>query len=325
MISCSDFRGVQSGRSAMDLISPSSRLSLADGWYRIKRKSPLLRRSVSTLKLALRALHRVNAGSVSSLAVLANAIPKSGTHLLVQILEAVPGLRNFDVMLVSLPSLSYRERSPSDLLHRIDSVLPGELVSGHLFHEAEYAQRLRRRGIAQVFIYRDPRDIAISEAMYLTYMTRWHAMHTRFRRLPDDDSRISLSICGLPPDETVVYGNIRQRILPFLGWLGAAGVCAVKYEDLLGPDRERHLLRIAEFVQEQADQLAPGLRGSLGTQAMAGLMTASIKPTRSRTFRSGGTAKWVSRFTAEHHREFRQVAGDLLERMGYDEHGGSGP
>jgi hypothetical protein len=27
--------------------------------------------------------------------------------------------------------------------------------------------------------------------MYLTYMTRWHAMHTRFRRLPDDDSRIS--------------------------------------------------------------------------------------------------------------------------------------
>jgi hypothetical protein len=52
--------------------------------------------------------------------------------------------------------------------------------------------------------------------------------------------------------------------------------------------------------------------------AMLGALDDSINPRRSPTFRSGRTGEWRRYFTPEHKQLFRSVAGDLLQRLGYE-------
>jgi hypothetical protein len=43
-----------------------------------------------------------------------------------------------------------------------------------------------------------------------------------------------------------------------------------------------------------------------------------INPSKSPTFRSGKTGEWEKHFTKEHKKIFKDVAGDLLIRLGYE-------
>jgi sulfotransferase 6B1 len=47
-------------------------------------------------------------------------------------------------------------------------------------------------------------------------------------------------------------------------------------------------------------------------------LEASINPTKSPTFRSGKTGEWKKHFTDEHKKIFKEVAGDLLIKLGYE-------
>ena len=47
-------------------------------------------------------------------------------------------------------------------------------------------------------------------------------------------------------------------------------------------------------------------------------LEGSINPSRSPTFRSGKTGEWRKHFTPEHKKIFKDVAGELLIRLGYE-------
>ena len=82
------------------------------------------------------------------------------------------------------------------------------------------------------------------------------------------------------------------------------------FEELVN-DRPAALGRILDHFLARVPLAAPR------PQALAAL-EASINPARSPTFRSGKTGEWKQRFTAEHKRQFKQAAGDLLIRLGYE-------
>src|SRR3989304_5003693 len=63
--------------------------------------------------------------------VLANSFPKSGTQLLIQIIEGLPGRVNFGAFLGSeTSSFQLRERSPSNTCGFIRGFVPGEIIRG---------------------------------------------------------------------------------------------------------------------------------------------------------------------------------------------------
>jgi hypothetical protein len=49
------------------------------------------------------------------------------------------------------------------------------------------------------------------------------------------------------------------------------------------------------------------------------ILLKAIQPKKSHTFRSGKTGGWKEHFTEEHKRLFKDVTGDLLVRLGYEE------
>jgi hypothetical protein len=49
------------------------------------------------------------------------------------------------------------------------------------------------------------------------------------------------------------------------------------------------------------------------------VLLEAIQPRKSHTFRSGKTGGWRGHFTDQHKKLFKDVAGDLLVRLGYEE------
>lgn len=241
--------------------------------------------------------------------IFVNSVPKSGTYLLQKILGVVEGKRDWGNFLASQPSYSSRVRSGSQMAARASRVVPGELVCGHLHFSPESKEALERLNIAHFIIYRDPRDVAISEAHYLGCMNRWHYMHKTFRALSESE-RITLSIMG-NESEGGNYPDIGKRYAAFLEWIEDPQVYSISYERLVSNDREGEFRKMFEFLS-----LKTGERLKIDDLVKRAL--EAVQPKRSHTFRRGGSGGWKTDFDVTAKRNFKAVAGDLLVKLGYE-------
>jgi hypothetical protein len=244
---------------------------------------------------------------------LANSFPKSGTHLLAQILEGLPGRENYGAFLGSqTSSFQLRERSTENTLSFIRGFVPGEIIRGHLFYESQYADELVKRRAVNYFIYRDPRDVVVSEAHYLRSMNRWHKLHPYFRDARSIKDAILLSINGLqPPVLGIDFPNIADRFARYEGWLADENCMAIRYEELISERQQGLIRQAAEFFAQRSSQ-------PVDVEACAAAMSAHIAPHKSHTFRSGKKAGWAKEFTPALRERFAEVAGELLIRLGYE-------
>lgn len=242
-----------------------------------------------------------------------NSFPKSGTHLLAQILQAFPCVANYGRFVASMPSITFREARKRTLLSKISSTVPGELIRAHLFYDPEFARLLERRNAVHFFIYRDPRDVVVSEAHYLTHMNRWHRLHRYFRKLTSEDARISFSILGATGARFPYnYPDVGRRFKRYEGWLDDGNVFAVRFEELVSEQRRAVIARMAAFYAE---------RSALDWDADEILERAvsSINPQKAHTYRKGEAGDWRRVLTESHREAIKSVAGDLLIRLGYEQ------
>jgi hypothetical protein len=159
------------------------------------------------------------------------------------------------------------------------------------------------------FIFRDPRDIVVSHVFYVTDMEPNHVQHEYFSALPDFDSRLKTSILGRL-DSDVEFFDIGTRFKAYSGWVDQPSVMKIHFEDLIN-DRAVTLTRIMEHLLARVPLQTPRER-------ILDAMESSINPKKSPTFRSGKTGEWKKYFTDEHKKIFKDVAGDLLIKLGYE-------
>jgi hypothetical protein len=242
------------------------------------------------------------------------SFPKSGTHLLDQILlgfsKVAPFSRRLHSFFAGYEGESGRKRSLEETLAWVDSLRPLDIASAHLFAWPEVVGRLARPAFLPYFIFRDPRDVAVSHVFYVTDMEAHHVHHDHYASLPDFNARLATSILGRP-DAGVEFPDIAARFAPYLGWLEQPGVLCIHFEDLVN-DRPAALERILEHFLARVPLAVP--RATIHEA-----LESSINPAKSPTFRSGRTGEWKQHFTPEHRQMFRQVAGDLLIRLGYEQ------
>jgi len=242
--------------------------------------------------------------------ILCNSFPKSGTHLLIQVLEALP-VRNYGQFLSSMTSsIRFRPRTTGSTTRFLDTVVPGELLTGHLFHDVEIADRLAAKHIAHYFIYRDLRDVVVSEAHYLANENPWHRLHRYFSRIDSLEDRILLSIRGLP-DEDIDYPDVAKRFDRYAEWMNVPGVVSIRYEDLRRQNVEGTIVRIV------SDYLQGTTADPIDVAELSARALDNIEPNRSHTYRRGAVGGWERAFTTRTRDAMKAIAGDLLIQLGY--------
>jgi hypothetical protein len=241
------------------------------------------------------------------------SFPKSGTHLLDQILlgfsKVAPFSKRLHSFYAEYEGESGRKRPPEQAIAWLNSLKPGDIASAHLFARSEAVERVCSPACVPYVIFRDPRDVVVSHVFYVTDMEARHVHHEYYTSLPDFDSRLNVSILGRP-DAGVEFPDIAARFAPYLGWLDRPEVLSLHFEDLI-QNRADALTRIMDHllvctpIPVPRHQILDSLEGS-------------INPKRSPTFRSGKTGEWKKHFTPEHKKIFKNVAGELLIRLGYE-------
>jgi hypothetical protein len=204
---------------------------------------------------------------------------------------------------------SGRKRSPEQALRWLGSLRPGDVASAHLFAREEVLQRVCSPAFIPYFIFRDPRDVVVSHVFYVTDMEARHVHHEYYQSLSDFSARLKVSILGRA-DADIEFPDIADRFAPYLGWLEHDEVLSLHFEDLIH-DRFSALNRIIDHFLVRVPLQAP-------RALVLDCLESSINPKRSPTFRSGKTGEWKKYFTEEHRRIFKDVAGDLLIRLGYE-------
>lgn len=274
----------------------------------------LVRRSARRLGAILR-WRRV--GALQNVPVFfANSFPKSGTHLLTQVLEGFPAIG--PAVISGLPAIvtyqgdTGRERAVEQILADLKRLAPGDIAYGHLHAFPEVVRYFARPDLAAYFILRDPRDVVVSHVHYITEMAPWHIHHRYyFEELHTFDERLRTSIIGLPGTE-IPFPDIAARFKPFLGWLEVPTVLTLRFEEFLA-DRQAALGRVLDHAVRYGFPL------QVPRETALDILSASIDPQRSPTFRSGKAGGWRQVFNDENKRLFKEIAGDLLIYLGYEQ------
>jgi hypothetical protein len=241
------------------------------------------------------------------------SFPKSGTHLLDQVLlgfsRVAPFSRRLHSFYAEYEGESGRKRAPEQAVRWLESLCPGDIASAHLFARPEAVARACTPAFVPYFIFRDPRDVAVSHVFYVTEMEPNHVHHAYYQSLPDFDARLQVSILGRP-EADVEFPDIARRFVPYLGWLDQPFVMKIHFEDLIH-DRAGTLNRIIDHFLVRVPL-------TISRETILDSLESSINPSKSPTFRSGKTGEWKKYFTDKHKKIFKDVAGDLLIRLGYE-------
>lgn len=247
-------------------------------------------------------------------AVLAVAIPKSGSHLIIQVLEGLAQLGPFaNPGMPPVNRFEDNQKLPqSEVVQNITRMQPGDIGYGYMGAVEPYRTLLTAPGRATIFIYRDPRDLIISQVFYATEIHKQHWMHRYYTEvLHSMEERINAAILGVrqPGSE---LPSIRQRFESYLGWLEEPAVFSVRFEDLI-LERQQALNRLLDYLE------AKGFAPRVSRAECIRVLTESIEPKRSGTFRKGKPGNWREHFTPANITTFKEQAGDLLVRLGYEQ------
>lgn len=264
--------------------------------------------------------------------VLANSVQKSGTHLLLRLLELL-GVPRYPKWRLD-PEWTLERSLGKRILMRppgVGSPVPigrGVTVSSrwvsrllrgmpddhallaHCGFSPEISALVVRAGVRTICIVRDPRDVAVSHAHFLVKIGKSKILrkpeHQALLALPDHDARILELLRGHPGTPSV-----GERFREFLGWRDHPDVMFVRFEDLVGGpgggDDDLQCAQITGIAQYLGVDLPAG--GVDGVRAQLFGNTA--------TFRKGTTGQWREEFGPEHLAAAREHLSAVIAELGY--------
>lgn len=236
--------------------------------------------------------------------ILANSIPKSGTHLLERLLYLLPGVSRH------LSGTLWQQYDPSRLRRRCAGLKRGQFFVAHLYYHDDFPEILDEFGIKTILQIRDPRDIVISNARYMT-VNRKHRLHDYFaNHLKNDKERLHCCIRGSEKPEEYSIASLMERFYP---WMQCPNVLTVRFKDLIGEQGGG----TAEKQKETVDGILDFIGVDLSEEKRRNLMK-KVFYTRSKTFNKGKINQWETRFDDEDKKLFKEVAGDWLIKYGYE-------
>lgn len=245
--------------------------------------------------------------------IFGNSKPKSGSHLLLQILNGFTRIMPYkyvEAEPVRTITKDGRRKTEEEILDELIRIPRGVIGWGYVDATPENASFLTASGRVNFFIYRDPRDMLVSQVFFATDMHEEHGMHEYYNSLPDFNARLNVAITGIEKGGLKMV-SVKQRYEGVFQWLEQKNVMSLRFEDLIN-NRDATLLAMLDEVEKTGYKIPTQREKALQ------ILVDAIQPKKSHTFRSGKTGGWKEHFNKEHKKLFKDVAGDLLVKLGYE-------
>ena len=223
-------------------------------------------------------------------------IPKSGTHLLYELVEAFGYFRGVVCPDVPRPQHWYCvEYSNSHTVARdffVDTVRRSPFGNRHHPFPRTPA----------IFLYRNPLDILVSEANY--WSKDGAAIFASYLSGLSSEERLLKLV-----DDPWLLGSIRDRVGQFLPWLDFQNVIPASFEELVGPAGGGDAQLQTKLIWSMQLKLhIPGNPVNYGNK---------VFNRESATFHSGQIGAYKKSFTERVGKKFNTLPQDFMEILGY--------
>lgn len=250
--------------------------------------------------------------------LLCNSYPQSGTHLLAQILGAVPGYRLWNDI-VAVQSLSGTMNTARHIRWKLGSVPGGSVVRAHLPFDPQILKILKEREYTRFLIYRDLRDIAASRAEYIIKEKRVYLYDLYRNHLCSRDKRLMACINGIYPGtpfgSNLSQPPIGQDFSKWHGWLSDPDTLCVRFEDLVGSrgggSDEVRFKTIGKIFEKIGIEIS-------AAEIEKRFSAEQLDPRAMHTFRKGRIGGWREFYKNEHIEAFKRSADRYLIELGYE-------
>ena len=245
--------------------------------------------------------------------IFVNSLPKAGTHLLMSMLDLVPGIMNSRL---HIPTRSIGNRIPegfefdkTKLQRQLRTIRKGQVVSAHLPFAPNLDKAIIETGFHMVNLVRSPRDMLISRYFYVAGLRR-HRLHNYLtEHYPDKKAMLIALIEGPKPGEDTLDGRFRPYADLFRvygAWTSMRGVLTVRYEDLVGSrgggDDERQLVALSSLSRH--------LRLPISGERLQSEWKA-VEHRGTSTLRKGTIGDWVNHFDPDIEEVFERHMGSV--------------
>jgi len=241
---------------------------------------------------------------------LVHSVPKSGTHLLANIISNLPGAPKVEEERCWINLNNYKELNQRK----------NEILMSHLPRTPEIEGVLNESRVKHIFISRDPRDIVVSLYYYIMNIDHFNPLYNYLRELKTKSDQINAIITGVKLSEederkynTSRSYNLFEEFSPIYNWRNTKNALIIQYEELIEEEtRDKVLSQVLEYYE-------PYLKHTMqlnNEEAIAKLKNGFSKDIW--IFRKGTTGQWRTEFDIENKNTFKNVAGQLLIDLGYE-------
>ena len=245
--------------------------------------------------------------------IFGNSKPKSGSHLLLQVLAGMCQTAPYKYVErepIRTITKDGRRKTEDEILKELKRIPRGVIGWGYVDASPGNVAFLCQPNRVNYFIYRDPRDLLISQVFFATDMYEEHEMHGYYNSLPDFGERLKIAITGIDRDG-LYMASVKQRYEGVFKWLEQKNMLCIRFEDLIN-NRDATLDAMLDEVEKTGHKIPTPRERALS------ILVQAIQPNKSHTFRSGKTGAWKEHFKEEHKKLFKDVAEDLLVKLGYE-------
>lgn len=247
--------------------------------------------------------------NVDTKGIIEVSIPKAGTYLLQKCIYILTGKvsKVFKPDEFSYPENFYHVKP--DKFEQFLQFGPNEFYVTHLMYDPDCIAKISHDKYVTFFMYRDPRDQIIS---YIFFILNDLKLWPEAAKISLNDMIFDLIYFGKvannnPPGRGIsdVYGR-------YLPWLKEPGVCAIRFEDLIGPKGGGSLEVQIETIKKIANHAGIEITDKKIESVTKNLFGGTF------SFRRGQIGGWKRYFTEDHKKAFKEVAGQLLIDLGYE-------
>jgi hypothetical protein len=238
-----------------------------------------------------------------------NSVPKSGTHLLKNILKGMPSVTHN-------PKNEFYEGYPHQLknyFQQLSQIKPNEFGTGHVYYSLEWLHMLKQLNMKHIFISRDPRDVVVSYVYFILEKFPYHPLYEYLTKEAKNQKQRYLALIDGVQTEKIKYPSIADWFQPFLGWLKDPYTLSITFEDLV-QSKESSRLQLIKII----DYLWSGLTPHVPIPKILESMEERMNYKYSLTFRSGKIGNWKVEFDDEINSAFKKITGNLLIELGYE-------
>lgn len=258
-----------------------------------------------------------------------SGFPKSGLHLLDLMvqpycspMDSGPlGLMGSWICNYTGNSFTAQMKDVGYLLWRMSLLRPGHFYKGHYGWEEEMDKLLDWSGIAHIFVYRDFRDVAVSQAFHIISDDDRRFIHpakNAYRLLGGFDEVLKAVITGLGP-----FPGVMDRWKVYAPWLDSEHTLSFKFSDLKENTEEcageilGHGIGAMQIIHHAGTFK---VEKELFDKTVERMVAVTATPQFSPTFRKGKVGGWTEHFTEEHKDLFKESDTEgWLEKLGFEE------